>query len=367
MTRPWLVYLVGTVVVGYLLAGAVGGSFVVYTERGWGGVVANGALHAAALAAGFVTLRREGTTGNALLLGFVTAAGLASNVLAAFAGLGLLFLVPWLAPFRCRLWQAVVLTVIASGGFVAVALAYDLPGGTAFGIAAGLGWSVFLAAMMHQLAVTKRQAAAIAAARAGEAVLAERQRMAREIHDLLAHALSAQVVHLEGTRLLLERGADPDLALDRVIRAGELARAGLEETKRAVAALRGDEGPLADQLDGLAAEFRAVTGNPCAVEVSGDMGELPPQARLTVVRTAQEALTNVHKHAPGSAVTIKLRGSGDHCELDVRDTGGEPGDLATSGGGYGLIGMRERAALVGGTLAAGPDGAGFRVLLRMPS
>lgn len=367
MTRPWWVYLVWTVVVGYLLSGAVGGSFPAYAAHGWGGVVVNGVLHASALAAAFVALCRQGAAGNALLLGFVTAAGLVSHGLAAFAGIGLLFLVPWLAPFRCRLWQAVLLTVIATGGFVAVSLAYGVPAGNTFGVAAGLGWSVFLAAIVHQLAVTRQQTAAVAAAQAGEAVLAERQRMAREIHDLLAHALSAQVVHLEGTRLLLERGDDPALALDRVIRAGELARAGLEETKRAVAALRGDEGPLAEQLDGLAAEFRAVTGNPCAVEVSGDPDRLAPQARLTVVRTAQEALTNVHKHAPGAAVTISFRGEGDHCELDVRDTGGEPGDLATTGSGYGLIGMRERAELIGGTLAAGPDGPGFRVLLRMPA
>jgi signal transduction histidine kinase len=367
MTRPWWVYLVWTVVVGYLLSGAVGGSFPVYAAHGWGGVVLNGVLHVCAFAAAFATLRREGTTGNTLLLGFAAGAGLISHGLAEFAGTGLLFLVAWLAPFRCRLWQAVLLAVLATGGFILVSLWLAAPASAIFGIAAGLGWAVFLAAIVHQLAVTKRQTAAVAAARAGEAVLAERQRMAREIHDLLAHALSAQVVHLEGTRLLLERGEDPALALDRVIRAGELARAGLEETKRAVAALRGDEGPLAEQLDGLAAEFRAVTGNPCAVEVSGDTDGLAPQARLAVVRTAQEALTNVHKHAPGAAVTITLRGTGDHCELDVRDTGGEPGDLAATGSGYGLIGMRERAELIGGTLAAGPDGQGFRVLLRMPS
>ena len=86
-----------------------------------------------------------------------------------------------------------------------------------------------------------------------------------------------------------------------------------------------------------------------------------------MVRTAQEALTNVHKHAPAAQVTLALRCGSDGSELDVRDTGGGPGALAGAGSGYGLVGMRERAELLGGELSAGPCDSGFRVLLRVPA
>ena len=126
---------------------------------------------------------------------------------------------------------------------------------------------MFFAAVVNQLAVTKRQSAELAAAR----VLAERQRLAREIHDILAHSLSAQVVHLEGTRMLLERGRRPGAwRSNGSSRPARWRGPGLEETKRAVAALRGESTPLAEELSGLADEFRVTTGNPCVVEVSGD-------------------------------------------------------------------------------------------------
>ena len=102
--------------------------------------------------------------------------------------------------------------------------------------------------------------------------------------------------------------------------------------------------------------------------ISGERRDLPAKAGLAVIRTAQEALTNARKHAPGASVTIALRYSSGWCELHVTDTGRtrEPGPLAASGGGYGLVGMRERAELIGGTLEAGPAGEGFSVLLRVP-
>lgn len=277
--------------------------------------------------------------------------------------LTVLFLAMWLAPFRVPVWQALALAAVTTGAFVGVSLEVGLPGGANGGIAAGLGWSVLFAAVLNQLAVTRRQAAELAAAR----VLAERQRLAREIHDVLAHSLSAQAVHLEGTRMLLAAGGAVDVALERVTQAGAMARTGLEETKRAVAALRGEATPVSDELAGLADQFHATTGNPCSVEVSGDPSALATQAQLAVVRTAQEALTNVHKHAPHASVTVALRCTAAGCELDVRDTGGDPGALADAGNGYGLVGMRERAELLGGELSAGPCETGFRVLLRVPA
>ncbi|MCE7002932.1 hypothetical protein LWC34_08830 [Kibdelosporangium philippinense] len=92
---------------------------------------------------------------------------------------------------------------------------------------------------------------------------------------------------------------------------------------------------------------------------------MAPEAWLAVVRTAQEALTNAHKHAPDAQVMMDLRCAQDWCELEVRDTGGTSGE--STGNGYGLVGMRERAELIGGTLDAGPVDEGFRVRLRVPA
>jgi len=198
-------------------------------------------------------------------------------------------------------------------------------------------------------------------------VLAERSRIAREIHDILAHSLSAQLLHLEGARLLMVSGR-MDEALDRVERARGLARSGLEETRRALATLRGDIPPIDVVLRELAEEHRLLADAACELTIEGERRELPARAGLAVIRTAQEALTNARKHAPGATVRIALRYSPVWCELHVTDAGGthEPGPLAASGGGYGLVGMRERAELIGGTLEAGPTGEGFSVLLRVP-
>ncbi|TYK46273.1 sensor histidine kinase [Actinomadura decatromicini] len=203
-------------------------------------------------------------------------------------------------------------------------------------------------------------------AEAANAVLAERSHIAREIHDILAHSLSAQIVHLEGARLLLARDGDRVQALDRVERAGNLARSGLEETKRALATLRGEIPEPKEAIAELAEEFYASTGRPCDVEVTGVPRELPAQAGLTVVRTAQEALTNVRKHAPGARAHVALRYLGDRVELEVTDSGATESVIELDGGGYGLVGMRERAELIDGTLITGPDGKGFRVSLKVP-
>ena len=331
----------------------------VLAAAGTGRVPGAVVLFAAGLGFLWLAWRREPPL---LWLSCAIAVGVATHWYVSYA-VTVLFLAVALAPFRLPTWQALTAAFVTTGAFIPVSVAVALPGGATGGIAAGLAWTVVFAAILHQLAVTRRQSGELAAAR----VLAERQRLAREIHDVLAHSLSAQAVHLEGTRLLLASGADPSVALDRVTQAGAMARAGLEETKRAVAALRGESTPVPDELARLADQFRATTGNPCAVEVSGDPSALPTEARLAVVRTAQEALTNVHKHAPHASVTVALRCGTDGCELDVRDTGGTPGALAGAGNGYGLVGMRERAELLGGELSAGPCDTGFRVLLRVPA
>ncbi|MFF3754437.1 sensor histidine kinase [Streptomyces sp. NPDC002018] len=226
------------------------------------------------------------------------------------------------------------------------------------------------------------QERAARAAEAESAALAERARIARDIHDVLAHSLSAQLVHLEAARLRIERepgGAFRDQILERVVAARSMAREGLAETRQALSALRGEMAPLGDHLRELAAMDGA------EVTVEGAPRPLPAEASQTVRRVAQEALTNVRKHAPGARVRIVLTYGTDEVTLDIRDSGGKgagPAGLGAAGSGYGLLGMRERAELLGGTLEAGPggspgsegstgsrtrEGKGFTVRLRVPA
>ncbi|MFF3416113.1 sensor histidine kinase [Streptomyces sp. NPDC002698] len=199
------------------------------------------------------------------------------------------------------------------------------------------------------------------AAGAETAALAERARIAREIHDVLAHSLSAQLVHLEAARLLIERGADREIILERVVAARGMAREGLSETRQALSALRGETSPLEDFLGELVA-----TADRAGVTVTGERQPLPAEASQAVRRVAQEALTNVRKHAPGAEIHIRLDYGEHEVTLDVRDSGGKPGELSGSGAGYGLLGMRERAELLGGSLDAGPGEEGFVVTLKVP-
>jgi signal transduction histidine kinase len=206
------------------------------------------------------------------------------------------------------------------------------------------------------------------AAQAQAAALAERQRLAREMHDVLAHSLSGLVLNLEGAMLLASQGdADPQVG-DAIRRAHRLAKTGLQEARRAIGMLRDDALPGPQRLADLAAEFEADTGVACQVTVTGTEAELGADARLTLYRAAQEALTNIRKHARPSRAEIRLAYEPSGARLIIEDfgrCGAHPaGDEGT---GYGLTGMRERAELVGGTLTAGPTDGGFRVELRVPA
>jgi len=206
------------------------------------------------------------------------------------------------------------------------------------------------------------------AAQAQAAMLAERQRLTREMHDVLAHSLSGLVLNLEGAKLLAgQGGADPQVS-QAIDRAHRLARTGLEEARRAIGLLRGDALLGPHRLADLAAEFTADSGIRCTFSVTGDESELGSDGRLTCYRVAQEALTNVRKHARADAVEIRLayEPSGTSLTIEDSSTLGEP-PAPSDGTGYGLTGMRERAALLGGTLTAGPTGNGFLVELWMPA
>jgi signal transduction histidine kinase len=201
------------------------------------------------------------------------------------------------------------------------------------------------------------------------AALAERTRIAREIHDILAHSLADLSIQLEVADALLSDGGDPAAALDRIRRAHRLAGEGLDETRRAVHALRSDIPPLPDALAVMVGACREAAVD-ARFEVTGAPRPLPAAAGLALVRTAQEALVNARKHAAGAPIVVHLEYGPENTGLTIRDGSGGgcvPEPAATGiGGGYGLAGMRERLRLVGGSLTAGPLPGGWTVRAEVP-
>jgi signal transduction histidine kinase len=200
-------------------------------------------------------------------------------------------------------------------------------------------------------------------------VLDERTRIAREIHDVLAHSLGALGIQIQTAKAVLTDHRDVDRAVEVLTTAQRMAADGLAETRRAVHALRVDTLPLAEELAGVVDTHRQRYHVPVTFETSGAARPLPPEASLALLRTAQEALVNTAKHASGQQVTIRL----DYAERDVRLTvvnhlngthvgGTEPGRA----GGYGLTGMRERLRLLNGTLLAGPGEQEWTVTAELP-
>jgi signal transduction histidine kinase len=214
-----------------------------------------------------------------------------------------------------------------------------------------------------------RELAASREAQADAAALAERQRLAREMHDVLAHSLSGLALELEGGRLLAEsKGTDPAV-VEKIEHAHRLVRSGLDEARRAIGLLRDDELPGPERLEQLLHQAEHTTAVPASFTTVGTTRTLTPEARLTIYRTAQEALTNVRKHAPSARVEMQLAYEPLGTRLTVEDSGcsAPPSPQRRTKGGYGLTGMRERAELLGGSLTAARTDAGFRVELWLPS
>jgi signal transduction histidine kinase len=277
-------------------------------------------------------------------------------------------------------------TVVAVG-VLAVAVSVGIYHGAEIGLLAytlGFVAAVFAASNARQSVERAEQAELLLAQtqRSHEeelrvARLEESARIAREIHDVLAHTLAGLTIHLEATSTLLEQGADRADVLSRVRRAHDLAREGLNEARRAVGALRGGPPPSARAaIEALVADYRDAANGRVSLTIDGDPARLSGEAGQTVLRVTQEALTNARKHAPGAEVSVELH-AGERPDEglllvigDRRAAGASravTAPLAAAGGGYGLQGMRERAQLLGGALSAGAEGEGWRVELRLPA
>jgi signal transduction histidine kinase len=322
-------------------------------------------------------------------LGAVTAAGCAGSTaggggysLIAFSAVALMVAAEMLPAAR---WVA-----IASLGVLATeagGLAYGQDLGVLLGSPLLLAVGVLFGRNRASLRVQAEQASQLLAQheelraeqRRAE-VLAERARIAREVHDVLAHSLGALGIQLQAVRALITVHHDEDRALEALAAAQRMASGGLNETRRAVLALRTDTLPLHDELARATAEVAERHQVQVRYQASGVPVALPPEATVALTRIAQESLVNAVKHAPGADIEVDLNYRADGTVLTVSnplaprqhgtDGGGTEGGgtdgLHTVDAGYGLVGMRERLLLLGGSLEAGPRDGRWVVVADLP-
>jgi signal transduction histidine kinase len=276
--------------------------------------------------------------------------------------------------------RAVAGYALVVGTIVVLAIA-DTPGFDAATAVANL--AIFTCAWVIGLVVRSRRAesaarlseaverAEVQRQEAARAVAEERLRIAQELHDVVAHSMSVIAVQAGvGAHVLDSQPEEARRSLEAI---SQTSRSTLAEMRRLLGVLRGEDGershapaPGLDDLETLAGEVR-VTGVVVALEMVGDRACVPPGVDLSAYRVVQEALTNVIKHA-GKGVTARVS-VGCHPDelcIEVVDDGRGAG-VAASNGGHGLLGMRERVAVWGGDLSAGPrPGGGYRVAARIP-
>jgi signal transduction histidine kinase len=236
------------------------------------------------------------------------------------------------------------------------------------------GWGAWMAGSTLAIGLgllIRHQLDLVAQLRAAQAGLAERaraeerNRIARELHDVIGHTLSVSLLHVSSARLAVEHGLDD--AGRALAEAERLCRESLDEVRMAVGMLHEEGGssqttplPGAGNLPGLVEQFRSV-GADARLSVEGDIARLPATTGLAVYRILQEALTNAIKHAPCERTAVQVTVAGDEVKLVV-DTSGVPG----TGTGIGLLSMAERASSLGGTCEAGPGGSGWLVTATLP-
>jgi signal transduction histidine kinase len=220
--------------------------------------------------------------------------------------------------------------------------------------------SALLLAQREQLQAEQRRAD----------LLDERARIAREIHDVLAHSLGALGIQIQAARSVLHK--DTDRAGELLAAAQQMAAEGLAETRRAVHALRTDTLPLNEELARASDAYAQRYGVAVSFDTAGNPVALPPDGTVALLRIAQEALVNAGKHAAGQGVTVRLDYGDSDVRLTVRNDlapgagAGDPADVGTVNGGYGLTGMRERLRLLNGSLEAGSRDGQWVVTAELP-
>jgi signal transduction histidine kinase len=348
---------------------AVFGVFVAFTAAGLGARVGDhlvlaliSSTVAIALAAATIFGRGSLTVLTAIGSG-VAVTVLAEGEPANLGWFGIVALVGWFTMASSPViaigyWAATIVLFTSEAAFVRHDAGWVAwLGGTCFTVLAS-----WFASRQHDLVIQLREAQAGLAARAQTE---ERNRIARELHDVIAHSLTVSLLHVSAARLALDE--DRDEAARALEEAERLGRESLDEVRHAVGLLRRDgepdpTTPMPGSLDvpALLERFRGA-GAHVDSTVDGDLGTLPNTVGLATFRILQEALTNAVKHAPNTTSTVHVAVARDAVRLSV-DSSGPP----KRGSGLGLLGMRERAESLGGRCDAGPGGSGWLVRAELP-
>lgn len=325
-----------------------------------------------------VGLVRGYPTAAALLIVVATALTLLPYGFPPVAGLVALAVALYLAGRRASRSALLVLPFLLYAVSPAAPVA---PGGRQFallllGLAAGATGTGILRRMRTEAARRDASVRAMADSLLEHAARGERARIARELHDVVAHHISMIAVQAEAARLTTP-GMPPEGAT-RLVAIGDTARTALTEMRRLLGVLREDSGtaptrrpqPGLQQLNELLDEARALSAGSTRLIVRGAVAPLDPGIEITAYRIVQEALTNARRHAPGAAVDVELEYRADVLHLRVRDNGPgpPPGLNGAAAAGHGLTGMSERAAMVGGRVTTGPaPNGGFLVEAVLPT
>jgi signal transduction histidine kinase len=318
------------------------------------------------------------TVGQVLVSG-----GLVNSIRASLGALIALFTVAERYQRRESIW-AVVLSLVVLGALIVDRAGFPagLGGLVQTSVAVVVSWvlGTWSRERRAYVDIVEERAAAAELRRAEEArqaVAEERERIARELHDVVTHHVSVMVIQAGAAEMALDR--QPAAAREALKAIGTTGRQALSDMRTMLGILgRGsmaaDSGPGEvqppmpglDRLGELIESVRAA-GMPVELTVVGDRPTMHPGVELSAYRIVQEALTNSLKHARGARSRVTVRYEGDAVELTIDDEGGRgPRDLTQRGNGRGLIGMRERATVFGGRFSAGPTAAGFRVEARLP-
>jgi signal transduction histidine kinase len=374
------------------IAGVVLGLAAVTEAGARGGASVTGVLTAAVLAlCTTVPLAFLGPAAAAICVCVAGVLSLTADRVLTVAGLAAVLIV--LYRFGRDGWRGgrgQLLAPVLAAPFLIVALAGSFSPGTEEGVLAVLLAALAPAAALAGIARQARvQAHAHHAARqviadslVEHTARGERARIARELHDVVAHHISMIAVQAETARLATP--GMPDAGAERLLEIGDRARAGLTEMRRLLGVLREDAQavdpapgiddrrpqPGLGQLNELLDEARQASGAGTRLIVSGPLARLDPGVELAAYRIIQEGLTNTRRHAPGAAVDVELRFTDAALRLRIRDNGPGPPAVPpeTGDGGHGLTGMRERAAAAGGELSIGvAPGGGFLIEATLPA
>lgn len=302
-----------------------------------------------------------------VVAGAAVAYALAIDPVPPFAGfLALLLVMGYTVARECRPWTAAVAFTLITTALIAVSLTqpiawFEWVYPMVYGGGAALAGLVVRLRSGRQAVDTKTRVRA--------AVSDERGRIARELHDVVAHGLGVMVMQAEAADELLD--SDPGAARRSLGKVQETGREAIGELTLLLGLLRaGDQAngrepqPMLAELPSLVRQFED-SGRQVELTTRGDLSSLSTGVQLTIYRVVQEALTNAAKHSLARQVRVDVATAESRAEVVVADDG--PRRHGSGGAGHGLIGMKERAGLYGGSLEAGPDGDGFRIRLEVPA